>query len=102
VATALGWTTLGVVIAGFFATAATIHADIGRLCTKIDGLCAAGKMAELGTKIDGLGSELRGEMAGLRGEMVAQFARIDARLDAQTARIDHLSERVEEHLRSHA
>ncbi|MHB8295061.1 MAG: hypothetical protein ACYDH5_10655 [Acidimicrobiales bacterium] len=52
----------------------------------------------LEAKIDKLGSDLRGEIN-------AQTARIDAqtaRIDAQTARMDHLSERVEEHLRSHA
>lgn len=29
-------------------------------------------------------------------------ARLDGRLNAMTARMDHLTERVEEHLRSHA
>ena len=76
--TALGWTVLGVMIAGFVGVMAMMRSDIGRLDAKID----AG-INRLDAKID------------------AGIGRLDAKIDAQTARIDHLTERVEEHLSAH-
>ena len=105
---AIAWTILGVVIVGFIGMVTisrgdtnAIRAEIGQLDTKIDTLGSdlrtdlGARIDKVDTKVDKLGADLRIEMGQMRIEL-------GGRIDNVATLVDHVTERVEEQLRTHA
>ncbi len=93
-----------VFIQGFYARLDNMGGELGKkieaqgseLCSRIDAL---------GARLDAQGSELSRRIDDLGARLDAQTERIDnlgARLDAQTERIDKLTERIVDHIATHA